>query len=81
VTVADIEDGLTGIFRATFDNDTLQLSARTTERDIPGWDSVKMVKLILATEERFAIRMRAREIDALKCFGDWVRLVQSKVGG
>jgi len=44
-------------------------------RDIPSWDSAKMVMLILAVEESFDVRFRSREIDALRSVGDWVRLI------
>jgi acyl carrier protein len=40
-----------------------------------------MVYLILAVEDRFEIRMRGREIDALRCVGDWVRLILERRGG
>ena len=48
--------------------------------DIPSWDSAKMVMLILAVEERFDLRFRSREIDALRRIGDWVRLIDARLG-
>jgi acyl carrier protein len=37
-----------------------------------------MVLLVLAVEERFEIRMRSREIDALRCVGDWAKLIEAR---
>jgi acyl carrier protein len=79
MTEADIYAALTEIFHDCFDDKAIVLGATTSARDIAGWDSAKMVYLILAVEERFAIRMRSREIDALRCVGDWARLIGAKL--
>jgi acyl carrier protein len=76
---AELYAALTGIFRECFDDGSIVLAPRTSARDIAGWDSAKMVYLILAVEDRFAIRMRSREIDALRCVGDWVRLIEARL--
>jgi acyl carrier protein len=78
MTASDILSGLTAIFRDCFDDETIVLLPSTSARDIPGWDSAKMVLLILAVEERFEIRMRSREIDSLRCVGDWVKLIEAR---
>jgi acyl carrier protein len=72
---------LTAIFRNCFDDETIVLSPATSARDIPAWDSAKMVMLILAVEERFGITMRSKEIDALRCVGDWVNLIEVRCRG
>ncbi len=78
MTASGILSDLTAIFRDCFDDETIVLRPSTSARDIPGWDSAKMVLLILAAEERFGIRMRSREIDALRCVGDWVKLIEAR---
>ncbi len=74
VTSSDLLAALTQIFRENFDNESLVLSLATTRRDVSGWDSAKTVLLVLAVEERFDIRLRSKEIDALRSIGDWVKL-------
>jgi acyl carrier protein len=76
---ADVYAALTDIFRDCFNDKTIALNSTTSAHDIAGWDSAKMVYLVLAVEDRFGVRMRSREIDALRCVGDWVRLVLSRV--
>lgn len=76
----EIYAGLTEIFRDAFADESLKLRPEMTAADIAGWDSVKMIGIILATEERFGIKMRSREIDRLNCVGDFVRLVKAKKG-
>lgn len=84
MTEAEIRATLTQLFRETLDAPDLELQPEQGEFDIPGFDSGIKVMLILAVEERFAIRLRNREIEALRRFGDWVALVHrhsSAAGG
>jgi acyl-CoA synthetase (AMP-forming)/AMP-acid ligase II/acyl carrier protein len=75
MTEADIRDILGELFRRELRNPHLELPFDAAEQDLPGFDSGKKVLLILATEEWFGIRLRSREVDALRRFGDWVNLV------
>jgi acyl carrier protein len=77
MTQSELLDALTQIFRENFDDEKLALGMSTTARDIPGWDSAKMVMLVLAVEERFDVRFRSKEIDALRSIGDWVVLIEA----
>lgn len=77
MTEADVRAVLTELFRSALNNPGLELPTDRLESDIPGFDSGNKVMVILAIEERFAIRLRSREIDALRRFGDWVTLVHS----
>jgi acyl carrier protein len=75
---ADIEAGLTDVFRETFGDPSLVLRPDMTARDVAGWDSLKMVIIIMAVEERFGIEMRTREMDGLRCVGDFISLIERK---
>ncbi|WP_020176578.1 acyl carrier protein [Methyloferula stellata] len=77
MTQPDLLAALTEIFRENFDDEKLVLTMKTTAGDIAGWDSAKMVMLVLAVEERFDVRFRSREIDALRSIGDWVALIEA----
>ena len=77
---AEIYGALTEIFRDVFTRD-IPLTPQLAGKEIEGWDSFKQVEIILKTEERFHIRMKAREIDALRNVGDFARLVAVKVAG
>jgi len=63
---ADVMERLQGIFRDIFDDDKLCLSPGTTASDIAGWDSLNQVKIILACERAFSIRLRPREINGVE---------------
>jgi acyl carrier protein len=81
MTQPELLDALAQIFRENFDDEKLVLQLSTTARDIPGWDSAKMVMLVLAVEERFDVRFRSKEIDALRSIGDWVALIEASSAG
>jgi acyl carrier protein len=48
--------------------------------DVPKWDSLTHINLILAVEKGFKIRLTTREVRGMKNVGDMIRLVQQKVG-
>jgi acyl carrier protein len=77
-TEADVYGALTEIFHDVFMRDDLVLKAELTAKDVAGWDSFKQIEIIMATEERFGIKMSTREIDSLQNVGDLVRVVMGK---
>lgn len=81
MTQPELLDALAQIFRENFDDEKLVLQLSTTARDIQGWDLAKMVMLVLAVEERFDVRFRSKEIDALRSIGDWVALIEASSAG
>ena len=78
MTEQEVWDGLKEVFAETFDDDTLSITRETTADDVPGWDSMKMVTLLITIQERFHIRARSQEIESLKSVGDLADLVQRK---
>lgn len=78
MTESEIATTLTGLFREILDNPQLELKPADRDRDIPGFDSAKKVHLVLAVEERFAIRLHSREIDRLRSVTDWIRVIQAR---
>ncbi len=74
----EIGAGLASIFREVFDDPSMVLRPELTAKDVPGWDSLKMVMIIMAVEERFGIALRTSEMDALHCVGDFIGLIEAK---
>ena len=75
MTDADILERLTEVFRDVFDNPSLQIGEATTASDVEGWDSIAHVSLIVAAETRFDVSFTTKDIQALTCVGDLVRLI------
>ena len=78
MTDAEIYAGLTEVFHEAFGDDSLVLTPQTAADQVPGWDSVKMVSIILGVEQHFDVRLRSREVDRLRNVGDLADLVKIK---
>jgi acyl carrier protein len=71
---------LTGIFRAMFNQPHLELSNDLTAADVPGWDSLKHVNLMVTIESEFGIRFSNTEIANLADVGELIALISEKTG-
>ncbi len=58
----------------------VELRPETTAADVEGWDSVVHVMLILASERKFGVRFEVSEIANAGNVGEFVSLVESKMG-
>ncbi len=79
MTEPEIYAALSEIFSDVFLRDDLQLTPGLTAKDVAGWDSFKQIEIVLATEQRFGIKLRTREIDGLQSVGDLATLVSTKL--
>lgn len=70
---------LRNIFNDIFDDDTLKISESTSKADIEDWDSVAQIKLVLAIEEEFAIRLTTDEVASVKSVGDFISAIQRHI--
>ena len=76
---AEIYSRLNEIARDVFDDDSIELSPATTARDIPAWDSVNHINLIIAIETRFGIKFRTSEFESLQNVGSLAGIIESKL--
>jgi acyl carrier protein len=70
------------VFQEVFGDNQLVLSDSMTGADVPEWDSLGHLNLIIAIEKRFGIRFATAEISRLKedgqNVGSLIELVKSK---
>ena len=66
------------LFRDVFLRDDIVLAPATSARDVPGWDSMKQVEIIVAAEQRFGMNFSTRELDAMQNVGDMVAVIARK---
>jgi acyl carrier protein len=66
------------IFADVFDDPQIQITETTNASEIPDWDSVAQVKLVLAIEEAFNIRFTSDEVGSFASVGDVIRSLQTK---
>jgi acyl carrier protein len=72
-----IAERLTEIFREVFDNDSIVVHREMAARDIEGWDSLAHLRLVLAIERRFAVRLPSTKVAGLKNVGDMMDLIHA----
>lgn len=75
---SDVLSGLQEICREVFENPSLTLTAETTAQDVPNWDSLNHLNIVVAAEQRFGVRFRTSEIEGLHNVGDFITLVLAK---
>ena len=75
---SDVLSRITNVFREVFGDPSLNLTPSTTAQDVPGWDSLMHINLIVAIEKEFKTRFTTREITALRNVGDLIDLVNRK---
>ena len=66
-------------FIDVFDDDSIVLSPQLTAEQVPGWDSLTHIRLVLSVEKAFGIRFSAAEIGKLANVGDLVERILCKV--
>jgi acyl carrier protein len=69
---------LTSVFHEVFGADDIILTPELTAEDVPEWDSLTHIRLMITVERAFGIKFSTSEIGHLKNIGDLARLIQSK---
>ncbi len=59
--------------------DDFDLQDETIAPQVPGWDSLNHINIILAVEENFKVKFKSVELLRLKQVGDLQKLVDSKL--
>ncbi len=76
-----IYEQLTSVFRDVFQDDALTISPDTTAQDVEGWDSGRMIELVMAAESHFGIRFTSREVDGMMRVADFADTIERKTAG
>jgi acyl carrier protein len=75
---AAIYGELTTIMRDVLMQDDLVLSPSLTARQVEGWDSFKMIEIIVAVEAHFGIKVPSHQVDRLETVGDLAKLIMAR---
>lgn len=76
--MADTLHELTAVFHDVFDDDDIVLSRATTAQDIPAWDSVMHITLMVKIERAMKLKFKSGEVAGLKNVGELVDLIDRK---
>jgi acyl carrier protein len=73
-----IRSRLEGIVREFFANDALRLADEMTAADVPGWDSLAHIELVVLIEQDFGVRFRATDVQSLENVGTLIDLISAR---
>ena len=79
MTRDEILEELNVLFRDVLDNEAVVLKESTVAREVPGWDSVAHLDLMVAVESRFEVRFTAREIESLGNVAELLAVLERKL--
>ena len=60
-------------------NDQLQINSDTPILEVPGWDSLNHINIIMGAEEEFGIRFNLHELEGLKTIGGFVAFIEMRI--
>jgi acyl carrier protein len=70
---------LSAVFRRVFDDDTIVVTSSTTANDVPGWDSLSHMNLIIAIEAEFRIEFTQKEAVGFRNAGELADCIERKI--
>lgn len=73
-TLADVVT----VFRLVLEDPHLELNLGTPLEDIPGWDSMQHVAVMVELECRLSITLEPHEVEAVHSVGDIVRVIGAR---
>ena len=50
-----------------------------TAKDVPEWDSLMHISLVVAVEKAFAVRFRVGEVETTRNVGEWADLILKRM--
>jgi len=78
MSIESVLKEVTGIFRRELGNDDLEIGLETTAADVPEWDSLTHILLVVAIEKHFAIKFTSAEIEGYKNVGQMCEAIVRK---
>jgi acyl carrier protein len=70
---------LTEVMRRRFRLPELEITPATTAAEVPGWDSLAHIDLIVAVETHFGVTVSTREVRGMQNVGALIDLVARKI--
>lgn len=75
---SEIESRLTPIFRDVFNDDALVVAEDMTAAEVPTWDSLSNINMIIAVEKAFGVKFSIKDVRNLKNVGELLDLIKRK---
>jgi len=75
---AQVLEKLQGIFDNIF-LDSPKITPHLTAKDVPEWDSLMHISLLVAVEKEFNVRFRVGEVEATTNVGEFADLIAKRM--
>lgn len=75
MTEAQIFGDLHGIFADIFKQSDITLTTELSARGVPGWDSLRYVSVLVATEEHFGVELEPEDLEGVTLVRDLVKTI------
>jgi acyl carrier protein len=75
---SEIVSKLTPIFRDVFSDDGLVVTESMTAAEVPAWDSLSNINMIIAVEKAFGVKFSIKDVRSLKNVGELLDLIKRK---
>jgi acyl carrier protein len=75
---SEIVSKLTPIFRDVFSDDGLVVTESMTAAEVPAWDSLSNINMIIAVEKSFGVKFSIKDVRSLKNVGELLDLIKRK---
>jgi acyl carrier protein len=76
--MSTLDQRLQNVFQEVFDDEDLEVTANTSAKTLPNWDSFAQVKLVVGLEEEFDVKFTTEEVATLSSVGQLKHALQSK---
>ena len=76
----EILQKITTIVREELENDDIVLTSQTRAKDVPGWDSLAHVRIVVGIEDAYGVEFDTNAVTGLKNVGDLIALVEATTG-
>ena len=73
------QDKLKRIFSKILNIPIIEVTSDLSPNSCSSWDSFNMIKLVLAIEEKFEIKLEIEEVVTVTNFRDMVNIVEKKI--
>jgi acyl carrier protein len=79
MTQAEVEEAVFGVIAAFFRREPGSIGRDTTAADVPGWDSLSNMPMVLEVEDRLGIELPLRALGSLANVGELADLCRQTV--
>jgi acyl carrier protein len=77
MTDDELLDRITTVVRDVVGDDDINLTLNTVAQDVPGWDSMAHINIIVALEHEFGIKFKTASLEEAQNVGDLVHLIKA----